>query len=129
MARRSRIKMYLAFHSYGQFFLYSWGYGYFYTEDKEELHRLATLGAKATGLNYRFIIILYSSLVKVSAPPREHKGNGALKRGCAKGARPLYLTIFLSKYDYKEYRREAHKNLSSSIVGMHEETIFRPLIQ
>ena len=36
----------------------------------------------------------------------------------------LYLTIFLSKYDYKEYRTEAHKNLSSSIVRMHEGTIF-----
>ena len=36
----------------------------------------------------------------------------------------LYLTIFLSKYDYKEYRREAHNNLSSSIVRMHEGTIF-----
>ena len=40
----------------------------------------------------------------------------------------LYLTIFLSKYVYKEYRRQAHKNLSSSIVGMHEGTIFRRLL-
>ena len=56
MARRSSIKMYLTIHSYGQFFLYSWGYDYLYTKDKDELHRLAKLGAQATGLNYRFII-------------------------------------------------------------------------
>ena len=40
----------------------------------------------------------------------------------------LYFTIFLSKYDYNEYRRQALKNLSSSIVGMHEWTIFRRLL-
>ena len=56
MARQSSVKMYLTFHSYGQFFLYPWGYDRVYTEDRAALHRLAMLGAQATGVQYRFNI-------------------------------------------------------------------------
>ena len=56
MARQSSVKMYLTFHSYGQFFLYPWGYDRIYTEDRADLHRLAKLGAQATGVQYRFHI-------------------------------------------------------------------------
>ena len=39
--------MYLTIHSYGQYFLYPWGYEKLDTHDRHELHSMGKIGAKA----------------------------------------------------------------------------------
>jgi len=42
-----QIKMYLTIHSYGQYFLYPWGYEKLDTHDRHELHNMGRIGAQA----------------------------------------------------------------------------------
>ena len=39
--------MYLTIHSYGQYFLYPWGYEKLDTHDRHDLHNMGKIGAKA----------------------------------------------------------------------------------
>ena len=39
--------MYLTIHSYGQYFLYPWGYDALDTHDRRDLHSMAQVGAQA----------------------------------------------------------------------------------
>lgn len=41
------IKMYLTVHSYGQYFLYPWGYEKLDTHDRRDLHNMGQIGAQA----------------------------------------------------------------------------------
>ena len=40
-------QMYLTIHSYGQYFLYPWGYEKLDTHDRHELHNMGRIGAQA----------------------------------------------------------------------------------
>jgi hypothetical protein len=40
-------QLYLTFHSYGQYILYPWGYARKDAVDRNDLHRMAQIGAKA----------------------------------------------------------------------------------
>jgi len=52
MARRYDITMYLTLHSYGQMFLYPWGYDRVDHSQEYELKRLGNIGARAMGRGY-----------------------------------------------------------------------------
>jgi len=45
--KSQQIKMYLTIHSYGQYFLYPWGYEKLDTHDRHELHNMGRIGAEA----------------------------------------------------------------------------------
>jgi len=47
MARKDSMKLYLTFHSYGQYILYPWGYARKDTVDRRDLHNLGLVGARA----------------------------------------------------------------------------------
>jgi len=47
MARKHNMKLYLTFHSYGQYILYPWGYARRDTPDKKDLHNVGLAGARA----------------------------------------------------------------------------------
>merc|ERR1712223_82443 len=47
MARRNVMKLYLTFHSYGQYILDPWGYARRDTSDKKDLHSMGLAGARA----------------------------------------------------------------------------------
>ena len=40
-------QMYLTFHSYGQYFLYPWGYEAVDAHDRRDLHNMGQVGARA----------------------------------------------------------------------------------
>ena len=44
LGRAGRIKMYLTFHSYGQYILYPWGYDRRDLPDWREVHRVGQVG-------------------------------------------------------------------------------------
>ena len=44
--------MYLTFHSYGQMFLYPWGYDRVDHNKEYELRRMGNIGARAMGRGY-----------------------------------------------------------------------------
>ena len=52
MGRRKEIQMYLTLHSYGQMFLYPWGYDRVDHNKEYELRRLGNVGARAMGRGY-----------------------------------------------------------------------------
>ena len=41
------LQMYLTVHSYGQYFLYPWGYEQLDAHDRRDLHNLGMVGARA----------------------------------------------------------------------------------
>jgi len=45
--KSQEIKMYLTVHSYGQYFLYPWGYEQLDAHDRRDLHNLGMIGARA----------------------------------------------------------------------------------
>jgi len=47
MARKGTFRLYLTFHSYGQYILYPWGYARRDTPDRNDLHSLGLKGAQA----------------------------------------------------------------------------------
>merc|ERR1712223_394454 len=47
MARKRNMKLYLTFHSYGQYILYPWGYARRDTPDKKDLHNVGMAGVRA----------------------------------------------------------------------------------
>merc|ERR1719150_3361756 len=52
LARKSSIEMYLTLHSYGQMFLYPWGYDRLDHSREYELKRMGNVGARAMGRGY-----------------------------------------------------------------------------
>jgi len=47
LARKDSMKLYLTFHTYGQYILYPWGYARRDAVDKKDLHRMGKIGANA----------------------------------------------------------------------------------
>ena len=52
LQRSADIQLYLTFHSYGQMFLYPWGYDRLDHSQERELDRLGRVGARAMGRGY-----------------------------------------------------------------------------
>ena len=66
--RKNDIRMYLTFHSYGQMFLYPWGYDRVDHNREYELKRMGNIGARAMGRGYTV-----GSAAKVNNPRNYHR--------------------------------------------------------